>query len=99
MLLFDLSNSKANEELSNLVGFSQQDVIKKMNIDAILELPILDFNKMAAYSYFILRRESERYYLQVFLQILIPDFKTKSKDFDKNNTNFIHLKEVNLNSF
>ena len=94
MLLFDLFNLNSKDELSNLIGYKQQDLIKDMNIEAILELPILDVNKMANYSYFILRRESERFFLQVFLQILILDYKAKSKDFDKLNRKLSLIKRV-----
>lgn len=38
---------------------------------------------MASYSFFILRRDCEKFMLQAMLQILIPDFKIKSKEFDK----------------
>ena len=94
MLLFDLSNSNSKEELSNLIGLENQNLIKEMNIEAILNLPILDFNKFAGYSYFILRRESERFFLQVFLEILIPDYKLKSKDLDKINRKLAPLTKV-----
>ena len=94
ILLFDLSNFRSKEELSNLIGNSHQHVVKDINIDAILELHIQDFNKMANYSFFILSRESERFFLQAFLQMLIPDFKSKSKNFDKINKKFILMKKV-----
>ena len=92
MLLFDLSNSKSKEELSNLIGIENQNFIREMNIEAILNLPILDFNKFSKYSYFILRRESERFFLQVFLQLQISDYKLKSRDLDKINKKLAPLK-------
>jgi len=42
-------------------------------------------NKLSKYSYFILRRDSEKFLLQAMLQTLIKDFKSKSKHFDKIN--------------
>ena len=94
MLLLDLYHNNSIDELSNLIGLSSHKVIVDMNIDEILKLRVLDYKKMADYSYFVLRRESERFMLQVFMQIQLPDFKAKSRDFDKINKKFVELKKV-----
>ena len=94
ILLLDLYHNNSKGELSNLIENSSHKVIADMDIDAILKLHVLDYKKMADYSYFVLRRESERFMLQVFMQIQVPDFKAKSRDFDKINRKFAKVKKV-----
>ena len=96
MLFFDLANCSAVDELADLVGSNCKDILVDMDIEAALGLQVLDFVRMSEYSYFVLRRESERFMQQAILQMLISDFKSKSKDFDKINKKFIVKNKVFL---
>ena len=71
MLFFDLANCSDVDELSDMVGSNCKDTLVDMDIEAALGLQVLDFVRMSEYSYFVLRRESERFMQQVILQMLI----------------------------
>ena len=77
MLFLDFVNYKCDAELKNIFGADYSFLIEDTHINDVLDTKISDPLKMAEYSYFIMRRSSERYICQVLLQTLIKDLKQK----------------------
>ena len=70
---------------SSVRFFSERfkELTEDLKFDSVMKIKIFNPIKLSDYSYFILRRSSERFICQAMIETLIKDFKSCNEEFEQ----------------
>ena len=83
LLFLDLVNSNCDIELSQVFSERFKELTEDLKFDSVMKIKIFNPIKLSDYSYFILRRSSERFICQAMIETLIKDFKSCNEEFEQ----------------